>query len=748
MDHIPKPQGKQQSSIEIPYICGEGFRYDTTTPFAQYEADLDHFKGLQHGEHSGSKDKAALIMQKWLFFGVINVFFGTANIAIETDDFVRRDENGRSLITTHLLEELLSTWVENIKLLTLEARTAAAKTIEDCLRRSQISTKYWGSTSEPLLSRITLSVTTLGATLAFAQRHVFRSGGSCPLPGWDDQIRYRGWTKCRLLVDQLTSSSWCPYEIAQLYSGSFSTIGLSFAASLDRPQRSKSHGSCDEKRCVAIQVDESTYETKHVDDQCDCEHLEAHHDKTCSILHSGGIPVIRISRSEYGSSIQTDVVKYGPGIQFVAISHVWADRLGNVRANSLPQCQLNRLHNLVYALHPESQSVFVWIDTLCVPTRHHAAACANTVGTLTCRKVAIGRLKQTYENASKVLVLDWELQQSLSTTSAEESLMRIVISVWMKRLWTFQEARLAKALFIQFSDRAVEMRDMLYKLNMSDYQSLWAEIADVIIGTRGILENVGDAQKLAFFWNSLQGRSTSNAGDEAVCLAIMLGLDNKKILDTPDDERMLELFSMQDIIPSQILFMPGPRIQKHGYRWAPTSFLGRQQWTAATGLGDNLLPHAEVHTINAQCAPAYRADSGLLMRSPGFLLLPSEEPLYHAFMLVDADEQFHGLAVYLKDDNNPSWNEMCVQKLGDLGLIIDSHIPRGGAILAVLVSNCQMERGIIFARYECRIWFGGSSGGETLPTAETKIIDESSGVDKSQVARVTTVKPGQMWCVA
>jgi len=326
--------------------------------------------------------------------------------------------------------------------------------------------------------------------------------------------------------------------------------------------------------------------------------------------------------------------------------------------------------------------------------------------------------------------------------------MRIIISAWMKRLWTLQEGRLAKALFIQFSDQAVSMEDLLFKVDMPDYQSLWAEILDTILGVRGVMEVLETTNRLATLWNSLQGRSTSNAGDEAVCLAITLGFDTKEILDTADDERMLKLFSMHDILPSQILFMPGPRIQKHGYRWAPTSFLGRQQWTAATGLGDNLLHHAETHTLDSQCAPGYRTDSGLLMRSPGFLLLPSEMPLYPAFYLLDADEQFLGLAVHLQEVNAPSWNEMSVQKLRGLGIILDSQFPRGGGILAVLVSDCQMERGIIFARYECRISFVGSKEGEPLPTAETKIIDGVSGIENSTIAHVTVVKPDQVWCIA
>jgi hypothetical protein len=211
-----------------------------------------------------------------------------------------------------------------------------------------------------------------------------------------------------------------------------------------------------------------------------------------------------------------------------------------------------------------------------VPARPHAAACEKTSGTLTCRKIAITRLKEIYQNAAKVLVLDWEIERS-NTSFPGEALMRIVISAWMKRLWTFQEAKLARYLYFQFKNKAVRAEDTLHNLEMTDYQSLWAEIAESILGLRDIFNESGASRNIVSLWNAFQSRSTSNAGDEAVCLSMMLGSDRGQILDTPDDDRMRKLFSLQDIFPNQILFKPGPRINSRGYGWAPTSFLGRGQ---------------------------------------------------------------------------------------------------------------------------------------------------------------------------
>ena len=54
---------------------------------------------------------------------------------------------------------------------------------------------------------------------------------------------------------------------------------------------------------------------------------------------------------------------------YVALSHIWADGLGNPFKNSLPLCQLNRLQNAVKNLQnhsePNIRGCSFWVDTLC-----------------------------------------------------------------------------------------------------------------------------------------------------------------------------------------------------------------------------------------------------------------------------------------------------------------------------------------------------------------------------------------------
>ncbi len=87
---------------------------------------------------------------------------------------------------------------------------------------------------------------------------------------------------------------------------------------------------------------------------------------------------------------------------------------------------------------------FFWMDTLCVPVKNQKL-----------REKAIVKMRDVYECASNVLVLDAELMQHSAERDYREIFTRISCSSWLRRLWTLQEAVLNKNLLFQFSDRAI-----------------------------------------------------------------------------------------------------------------------------------------------------------------------------------------------------------------------------------------------------------------------------------------------------
>jgi hypothetical protein len=61
-------------------------------------------------------------------------------------------------------------------------------------------------------------------------------------------------------------------------------------------------------------------------------------------------------------------------------------------------------------------------------------------------------MRDVYTCAERVLVYDAELMSSTAKAGYEELNMRISCSRWIRRLWTVQEAVLAKRLIYQFAD--------------------------------------------------------------------------------------------------------------------------------------------------------------------------------------------------------------------------------------------------------------------------------------------------------
>lgn len=126
--------------------------------------------------------------------------------------------------------------------------------------------------------------------------------------------------------------------------------------------------------------------------------------------------------------------------RFVAISHVWSDGMGN-KGNSMPLCILRKLQRQVNALFDAADDpVPFWVDTLCVPKTNKIPA--------------LQIMSKSYGLAAAVLVVDAGLEISSMATSPQERLLRVRASVWMRRLWTLQEALFARKLYFQFAEAA------------------------------------------------------------------------------------------------------------------------------------------------------------------------------------------------------------------------------------------------------------------------------------------------------
>jgi hypothetical protein len=299
----------------------------------------------------------------------------------------------------------------------------------------------------------------------------------------------------------------------------------------------------------------------------------------------------------------------------------WSDGLGNPHENSLPRCQLFRLQKLVNALYPdEVRPVRFWMDTLCVPVGEEHRDL---------RKRSIRLMREIYQSASSVLVLDSGIQQlSLSTTVAERA-MRIYLSNWTYRLWTFQEGMLAKKLYFQLSDHA-QLKDDFTDQCWEDMEenkakgvfiSFPSDAQSAALGHYTIMKDlvdqqlVGSSSLFPALTHAIQHRATTKRSDETICAATILRLDTEPLLEKKADgkededevaDQRMEIFLEQiGGFPQGIIFHRHRRLQRSGFRWAPGSLMGAR-------------PGDLYRDLNVQTSPF--EGKGLPVRYPGIKL--------------------------------------------------------------------------------------------------------------------------------
>ncbi|KIX01547.1 uncharacterized protein Z518_09273 [Rhinocladiella mackenziei CBS 650.93] len=584
MDHLYElvPDESQTESklpqVQIPFLCQ--YEYDSDCEFSDYPSragfDKDRFLRLDFSERSPAE--TAAFLQTWLYFGLLS---RVLRIPISMEDFVNRDHRSPTVTTRTSLPLYLERWSKRAKPKLVDQMEAD---IEEA--RSYVHCMLKAGESCPLPQEVVLSIMILGPTLSSAIDLKIERFPPKNHTTIDD------WGISPLVKDRLLRQGWCINDIQRLCS-TISVPTALFASSIPRREviPNEQHGSCLPHACVARNIDEATYKTQHVDPNCPCSPVMAPLDQVKDVLQNGDIPVIIIKPGADSSTLELEASSDRKA-RYVAISHVWADGLGCTE-NSLPQCQLLRLHSLCEELSSGSTRVFssfknllrkseqplgLWIDTLCVPREKLF------------RRLAIARMSATYARANKVAILDSELLSFSKGLPEREILLRMVGSGWMRRVWTMQEGALgSKDLHIKLVDGVVRFSDAIEALRKS-------------AKTRSLATSLVDRDATIFFeefdqlrkahskshWQDgervpaiaaslriLNDRSTTKEGDAYICLAGMMALESDIIRDldaAPVEERTRKLLANVRLWPKAIIFSPGVKLQEEGYRWACTSF--------------------------------------------------------------------------------------------------------------------------------------------------------------------------------
>lgn len=602
MEHLPKPTGQAKSVFPaIPYLCRD--KYDGG-PFLDYPQRIglpalvvDGTLRLNPTLSSASHQLLAAMppaelqsfLQNWLFFGLLCEVLGDL---YRHEDFLTTFVDGeteKTVVTTADLLSRLEEWEAKITQddISLEAvYEHTAKCL--ALTRACLVIAY-PSLDDDLKFHIASVAEVLG----------YAASKACNVAWTDDPRRSlipRDWG--RTISERfrrsvlLERSNCCPSQTQMLMQDFGSPQALAFVAGCFNEDGVQSnHASCDRNKCQAGDSVTLGQVTRHVSDSCGCEFLQVDENLLANCFKKGCLPLLRLKEDTSSDKMTIEVVASTESTSYVALSHVWADGLGNPTATALPRCQLSRLKALIDILdfeyldesftsdQPEdAPEMLLWCDTLCCPVVSREA-----------KNMALRQMYRTYEEASVVLVLDRSLiSHRVSGMSVDEACVRVAVSRWMTRLWTLQEGALParkNKLWFQFTKTALPVRTLyrhLVKVSETDIQR--RGVVDGVIGRFHTFTNLFDVQstenRAAEMKNIMRGlfyRSVTVPSDEPLIIATLLALDLSPILAVEPAERMNVLWRIIGTSPSgidnHILFHMSPKLHERGLRWAPQSLL-------------------------------------------------------------------------------------------------------------------------------------------------------------------------------
>lgn len=146
-----------------------------------------------------------------------------------------------------------------------------------------------------------------------------------------------------------------------------SILGEYYASRLGQLPQIRDHGLCDEEVCFAAQINTKTYETQHINTACDCKFVGPETSYLAKVLTNDS-PLVTMDAGREDGEVEL-LLERDSTTAYVAISHVWADGLGNPGTNKLLLCQVRRIQyqvNALYGTDGPAPKPF-WTNTICIP---------------------------------------------------------------------------------------------------------------------------------------------------------------------------------------------------------------------------------------------------------------------------------------------------------------------------------------------------------------------------------------------
>lgn len=474
------PRDTNVEPIRVPLVARTQYSVTGQIDFSDFfkrvlDAETQKIKAAAHnGQECTSfsfSHLLASVIQSSLFFGIASEALGRN---VRHEEFAGADPDGSQLsinlrIPEWYWRELKARWDELDDSLTateFEAKRAQLKRIHESAQTIVIYMDLLaydldGDKLTEILLSIHMLLYLVGYVVDSNKLKVIQTTTSS--------------ASTKLLKRRMVKNGWCEKRLNFLEASPMFYPAFYFLSSLKPPRiNAEDHSSCSSERCL---VTNKLSKPLHRTDECLCEDVVVRVDRVNTIVASGGIPLVRTTRSPLGKT-ELEVVPYTPSSRFIAISHVWADQQFGSAQNCLPKCQVQYLEEVLSSLPtpvddwglrewvanwrssrpgeiapPSRAYEYFWLDSFCIP---------QAVEHADLRSKAIQSMNLIYAAASHTIVFDKGLQAldagrrpaslahggrptyySPQDENLLDAVAYIYASNWMGRAWTLQEGILS-----------------------------------------------------------------------------------------------------------------------------------------------------------------------------------------------------------------------------------------------------------------------------------------------------------------
>ncbi|KAL4901506.1 hypothetical protein BDW74DRAFT_181796 [Aspergillus multicolor] len=258
---------------------------------------------------------------------------------------------------------------------------------------------------------------------------------------------------------------------------------------------------------------------------------------------------------------------------YAAISHVWAETMGlqfNDKKIEQDERGLLRSHfNKIMGVVARAGYEWVWFDLLAIPKKghHHGPGQEQHEDKLTeIKTLIINSLHGVYSNADAVIVLD-SFPLLLPSTDPFLAAALLVCGMWLTRIWTYQEIKLARKALVVTATGVVSFSSItstLATLANAGRTSRYYQLHRTFARLQPIY---GLGVNLADIALSCTNRSTGNEVDYARGFYALLGL--KWVSGWTYEDGIRHIYETRPQEVTMIASMHGPRGLPRPLSWAP-----------------------------------------------------------------------------------------------------------------------------------------------------------------------------------